>query len=483
MNIDFKLDKNSTIPLYIQLYENLKMAIDKFSDGEKLPSIRSLSKALEVNNVTVINAYKMLEQEGLVYTVEGSGTYVRKPLKNYASLDLEEGDLELMLSGIFPHSKPNIDFASVTPSPDLFPIKEFKESLIEVLDRDGGNAFSYPEIRGYEPLRESISKFLLDNYSINVSEDGILITSGGQQGLDIVSKTLIEPLDVVFVENPTYPGAYQAFKSRGAKIVGIPMEKDGINIEILKSYLKRYSPKFIYTMPNFQNPTTICYSEEKKRELLRLAIEHNFYIVEDDFLTDLTFNNSTLYPIKSYDRSEKVIFIKSFSKIFMPGIRVGFLTVPEEIFKDIYKAKHSTDISSSGYLQRAFDLYLRKGYWKNYIENIKESYKKKYDLFTSELDKLSTLGISYAKPDGGLSVWVNLDENISQAKVYEDCLKFGLATVPGNVFSIDINSNINALRLSFSAPELDEIPLGFSILKNVLSNIKNGDKKTYMPFV
>ncbi|MBC7087879.1 MAG: PLP-dependent aminotransferase family protein [Tissierellales bacterium] len=483
MNIDFKLDKNSNIPLYIQLYENLKMAIDKFPDGEKLPSIRSLSKALEVNNVTVINAYKMLEQEGLVYTVEGSGTYVRKPLKNYASLDLEEGDFELMLSGIFPHSKPNIDFASVTPSPDLFPIRDFKESLIEILDRDGGNAFSYPEIRGYEPLRESISKFLSDNYLINVSEDGILITSGGQQGLDIVSKTLIEPLDVVFVENPTYPGAYQAFKSRGAKIIGIPIEKDGINIEILKSYLKRYSPKFIYTMPNFQNPTTVCYSEEKKRELLRLAIEHDFYIVEDDFLTDLTFNNSTLYPIKSYDRSDKVIFIKSFSKIFMPGIRVGFLTVPEEIFKDVYKAKHSTDISSSGYLQRAFDLYLRKGYWKNYIENIKESYKKKYDLFTNELDKLTYLGVSYAKPYGGLSIWVNLDENISQTKVYEDCLKLGLATVPGNVFSIDINSNINALRLSFSAPKLEEIPLGFSILKNVLNNIKNGDKKTYMPFV
>ncbi|WP_422485959.1 PLP-dependent aminotransferase family protein [Gudongella sp. DL1XJH-153] len=470
--------------MYIQLYEAIRDVIeDDNIQSEKLPSIRSLSKQLGVNNVTVVNAYKLLEQENYIYTVKGSGTFIKRPSFSQDSYLVEEGDMELMLSGIYPLLKNSIDFASVSPTAELFPIEEFKKSLIEVLDRDGGQAFLYPEITGFGPLRESISEFLLEHYSISATKDQILITSGGQQGLDIISKTLIQPGDVILVENPTYPGAFAAFQSRGAKIIGIPMDEDGIDLDGLKSYVKRYRPKFIYLMPNFHSPTTICYSETRKKDVLRLAREYGFYIIEDDFLTDLSFSDDNKLPLKTMDKFDQVIFIKSFSKIFMPGVRIGFMTLPKALMKDIIKAKHTTDISSSGYLQRAFDLYLRKGFWRDHIENITAFYRDRYQLMISGLAKLKHFGISYLEPVGGLSIWVSLPKEFDAIELYEECGKRGLAIVPGKVFFTDSSDSEKFIRLSFSAVGEKEINKGLGILEDILSKSENEPSEKYMPFL
>ncbi|MDY0236830.1 MAG: PLP-dependent aminotransferase family protein, partial [Gudongella sp.] len=449
---NISLNKSDSIALYMQLYEQIKNLIDLDQLKEdKLPSIRSLSALLSVNNITVINAYKLLEKEDYIYTIKGSGTFIKKTELKEETLLTEDGDMALMLSGIFPFLKNSIDFASASPTPEMFPIELFKQSLIDVLDRDGGSAFLYPEISGFLPLRESISKFLFENYSIEAQSDQILITSGGQQGLDIISKALIDQGDIIFVENPTYPGAYAAFKSRGAKIIGIPLEDDGINIEVLENYAKRYKPKFIYVMPNYQSPTTLCYSEDKKKELLRLSHEYNFYIIEDDFLTDLSFSEDKKIPLKAIDRKDKVVFIKSFSKIFMPGVRIGFMILPKSMFKTIMKAKHSSDISSSGYLQRAFDLYLRNGYWRNHIDNSRKFYEKRYRVMLEELTQLECYGFSFKAPDGGLSIWVKLPSNWDSIRFYEEASKREVALVPGNVFFTEEEPDVHYIRLSFSA--------------------------------
>ncbi len=479
-----RLNKDKDLPLYIQLYEAIRDVIeDDNIQSEKLPSIRSLAKQLGVNNVTVVNAYKLLEQENYIYTVKGSGTFIKRPSFSQDNYLVEEGDMELMLSGIYPLLKNSIDFASVSPTPELFPIEEFKKSLIEVLDRDGGQAFLYPEITGFGPLRESISEFLLEHYSISATKDQILITSGGQQGLDIISKTLIQPGDVILVENPTYPGAFAAFQSRGARIIGIPMDNDGIDLDELKSYVKRYRPKFIYLMPNFHSPTTICYSETRKKDVLRLAREYDFYIIEDDFLTDLSFSDENKLPLKTMDKFDQVIFIKSFSKIFMPGVRIGFMTLPKALMKDIIKAKHTTDISSSGYLQRAFDLYLRKGFWRDHIENITAFYRDRYQLMISGLEKLKHFGISYLEPGGGLSIWVSLPKDFDAIELYEECGRRGLAIVPGKVFFTDSSGSEKFIRLSFSAVSEEEIHKGLGILKDILSKSENEPSEKYMPFL
>ncbi len=477
------LNKNLDIPLYIQLYEKIRMQIEnKTYPSSKLPSIRSLSKSLGINNVTVVSAYKMLEQEGYVYSIKGSGTYIKDLASPEEMAFSEDGDIDLMSSGILPIGRNSINFASVSPTPDLFPIEDFKKSLIEVLDRDGGEAFSYPEIVGFEPLRESISKFLFEYYNTRVDKDQILITSGGQQGLDIISKTLINPGDIIFVENPTYSGALSQFKSRGAKLIGIPMKENGIDIDLLSSYVKRYKPKFIYIMPNYQSPTTYSYDDTVKKYLISLASINDFYIIEDDFLTDLSFGPMQM-PLKSIDERNQVIFIKSFSKIFMPGVRIGFVTLPNILFREIIKAKHTTDISTSGYLQRAFDLYLRKGYWKHHLDNIKRVYGEKYTIMVQELDKLRVYGIDYTKPDGGLSLWIKLPKDIDSINFYKECLENNLAIVPGRVFFIDDSGYQNYIRISFGSVNNDEIIRGVNTMKNIISKPFKDKNSEYMPFI
>lgn len=477
-----KIDKSSDTPLYIQVYKSIKNMIEKkqLKEGDKLPSIRNLSKKLGVNNITIVNAYKLLEQDKYVYSIKGSGTYVRK---NY-DMDLsymEDGDIELMIGGVLPISKDSINFSSVSPTPEIFPIKEFKESLIEVLDRDKGNAFMYPEINGYEPFRESISYFLHENYNMNVSKEQILVISGGQQGIDIITKTLVNQGDYIFVENPTYSAAIAAFKSRGAKIIGIPMLEDGIDFDILYKYLKRFNPKFLYMMTNYHSPTTYSYSDEKKRKLIDLSNKYDFYIIEDDFLTDLSYGDKKI-PLKSMDNLDTVIYIKSFSKIFMPGVRIGFMTVPKKLFASIIKAKHTTDISSSGFFQRAFDLYLRKGLWKDHIETVRKVYSEKYNNMIHELKKLSKYGISFVEPEGGLSIWIKLPEDIDSVELYKECIENNVSLVPGKIFFIDDSVYTNYIRLSFGSVSNEEIISGVKIIENSLKKRQNRDNK-YLPFI
>ncbi len=479
------IDKSLSTPLYIQLYENIKFLIEnkELKEGEKLPSIRSLAKKLEVNNITIVNAYKLLEQEGYIYSIKGSGTYVRKSNYNLDIPYMEDEDVELMIGGVMPISKNSINFASVSPTSEIFPIEEFKHTLIEVLDRDKGNAFLYPEINGYEPFRESISLFLKENYNMNVNKDEIQIISGGQQGIDIITKTLISPGDLIFVENPTYSGAIQAFKSRGAKIMGIPMEEDGIDLEILNKYIKKSSPKFLYMMTNYQSPTTNSYSEEKKAKLIELSKKYNFYIIEDDFMTDLNFSDEKKLPLKSMDHLDHVIYIKSFSKIFMPGVRMGFMTVPKKLFRDVLRVKHTTDISSSGFLQRALDLFLRKGNWNDHIKNTNKVYREKYNTMVKELEGLKKYDISFVQPKGGLSIWVKLPKEIDALELYNECNENNVALVPGKIFFLDDNLYSNYIRLSFGSVSNEEIVEGIKIIENCIKKKYTKDDNEYLPFL
>lgn len=468
----FNLNKKLKTPLYIQVYKNIKESIENGSlkEGDKLPSIRGLSKKLDVNNITIVNAFKLLEKEGFVYSIKGSGTYVRP--SNY-NIDLEFVDnknIELMPGGTMSIEKDTIDLSSLAPSHKLFPIEDFKQAMVQVLDRDKGLAFNYPEVNGYEPLRESISCFLKDQYKMDTDKDYIQIISGGQQGIDIISKTLLLPGDCVFVENPTYSGAVSTFKSRGAKVIGIPIKEDGIDLEILEEYIKIYNPKLVYTMPYYQSPTGYSYSEETKKKLIELSQENSFYIIEDDFLMDINFNKKNL-PLKSYDKYGKVIYIKSFSKSFMPGIRIGFLTMTDELLPGIIRSKHNTDISSSAFLQRAFDLYMRKGYLVKYIKYINQIYQENYTAMLDSLQVLKKYDLEIYEACGGLSFWIRLPEKLDATVLYEACKENKLSISPGNIFFVDDSIYSNYIRLSFRDLDQSNILEGIKILETTIKDI------------
>ncbi len=486
-NVSIQLTRGD-IPLYIQLSEYYEKLIieGKLKAEEKLPPIRKLAALLEVNNVTVVNAYKLLEQKGYVYTKKGSGIYVAahneqesQGLSVYGdeSEFFEEDDIHLMNSGQIVLTENSINFASATPASDLFPVEDFKQVLMEVFDRDKGSAFGYDESNGYRPLRCSISRFLDEHYAIKAHQDEIQIISGAQQGIDVIAKALIQPGDYVLVENPTYTGALAVFKSRGAKIIGVPMAQDGVNMDMLEKFVKIYRPKLMYTMPNYQNPTTFCYAEQKKKYLLELASRHNFFIIEDDFLTDLNFNKHDTYQtLKALDRNDSVLYIKSFSKVLMPGLRMGFLIAPTQVFREILQAKHTTDISSSGLIQRAFDLYLEKNIWGKHLQYMKKIYNNRYQKMIQELSKLEELGVRYHAPNGGLNIWLTLPDDISSTKLYQACAQKDVMFIPGKIFYVgNTGEDENNIRISYAAVYPEQIEKGIEVMYDCMKRLK--DKK------
>lgn len=473
------INKKNEEPMYIQLYEEIKKLIENGSlrADEKLPPIRSLAKKLGVNNITVINAYKMLEQKNYVYSRVGSGTYIKGKKENRYNKN-EISAVAMMEQGYVKIDKNEINFSTSTPNPKLFPVKEFKEVLNEVLERDGGYAFGYQESQGYFPLRESI-KYYLSERNVDVSVDEVNVISGAQQGIDIIAKALVNFNDTIIVESPTYSGAIAAFRSRGANIIEIPILEDGIDTREVETVLKTTDVKFIYVMTNFQNPTGISYSQDKRIQLLYLAQKYNCYILEDEYLSELRFYGEADLPIKSLDGNNRVIYLKSFSKIFMPGIRLGFLITPEKISSMVLSAKHTTDISTSSLMQRAFDLYLRKKKWIQHIEMMKNIYKNRYDIMVGTLKKELPF-IDFIEPQGGIHIWAKTD--LDSSVLYAAAKEKGVLVTPGRVFFPDDRES-NYFRISYAGVEEDEIAAGLKIIKSAYEGIKNMDIDGIMPFL
>lgn len=480
---DIKLDKESNEYLYVQLFKSIKKMINNknIEANSKLPTIRKLAKDLGVNNVTIVNAYNLLEEQGFVYKKVGSGTFAKDMSRNEPlGFNNEEESFRDKDNGM-------INFAITAPPEDLFPIEDIKFAINEVLDRDKGMAFSYQQSQGYYPLRNSI-KLYLNKSNIKTSEDNIQIISGAQQGIDILSKALIDYGDIVFAEDPTYSGALAVFKSRSARIISIDIESDGIDIIDLENKLRSFKPRFIYVMSNFQNPTGYSYSLEKKQRLLELAEKHDFYIIEDDYLSDISFNGKDNVTIKSLDDKDRVIYIKSFSKISMPGLRLAFIVIPKVLYSDVLSAKHISDISTSGIIQRAFEVYLTNGSFNKNLEHISEIYINRFNKMIKCISKYIPSEVSCILPDGGLNFWFTLPDGYSSNQLYRECLEENISISPGAVFNIDKSDNEN-FRLSVASLTIDEIDKAMSkfsrVLNKFLKKYKNvtPQANVYNPFL
>lgn len=460
-----KLNKNDkAAPLYQQLHSQLKALIEKgiLYPGYRMPSIRQLANYFSINPVTVVSAYRELEKEGYIYSKGGSGTFVADFLPvTHSGTPASEGlvpdevspsdDLYRISNGQIKIDEHTINFASATPTPDLFPVDDFKCVMNEVLERDRGNAFGYQDSQGYFPIREGICS-ILGKSNIHCTPGHIQVISGAQQGIDIISKALLRQGDCVITESPTYTGAIAVFKSRGAEIIDVELEPDGLNLNLLEYNLKKYKPRLIYTIPSFQNPTGYSYSNEKRMELLKLAEKYNSYIIEDDYVSDLDFENKGFISLKAMDRNNRVIFVKSFSKLFMPGLRLGFMVVPSSLQGIILEAKHSTDISTSGLIQRAFDLYIRKHFWDKHFQFMHEVYRQRYFKIVEALDAYLPQDIRYTRPGGGLNLWLTLPYGFLSETLFKGAAARGVVFAPGRIFySGSTPQRINNLRLSFAA--------------------------------
>ncbi|HOM02322.1 MAG TPA: PLP-dependent aminotransferase family protein [Acetivibrio sp.] len=480
-----KLDKDSSIPLYIQLSGKIAEMIESgvLLADLKLPSIRRMSALLNVNSVTIVSCYKHLETNGYVHSRPGSGTYVAAVLPSrsaaYSDCNIipdelyQSEDFDLINNGHIKINENTINFASATPESNLFPVENFKLVLNEVLDRDLGNAFDYQDSQGFHPLRSSVCS-LLEKRNIACSEENVQIISGAQQGIDIIAKALLRQGDYVITESPTYTGAIAVFKSRGAEIADVPLEDDGPNLNILEYNLKKYRPKLIYTIPSFQNPTGISYSNGKRKAILALAERYNAYIIEDDYVSGLDFENMGFMPVKSLDKSDRVIFIESFSKIFMPGLRLGFMVVPSGLKGYIIEAKHATDISTSGLIQRAFDLYIRKGMWDEHFKLMFDIYKERYYKTVNALDRYLPRNVRFHKPGGGLNIWLDIPSNCLISSLFKAASAENVVFAPGRIFYSSTPTKLNNIRLSFAAVHTDAIEMGIKKLSELISRFDRG---------
>lgn len=363
-----------------------------------------------------------------------------------------------------------ISFAGGLPAPELFPIKEMEKVCVRVLEEDGRAALQYSSTDGYLPLRNIIAK-RAKKLGIDVDASKVLITSGSQQGLEFSAKIFINEGDVIICESPSYLGALSAFRAYQPKFVEIPMDDDGMIMEELEKALKANpNVKFIYTIPDFQNPTGRTLSLERRKRLMELATEYEIPVVEDNPYGELRFEGEILPSLKCFDPENLVIHLGTFSKIFAPGMRLGWVIADTRILNKYNLVKQGADLQCSTIAQREVEKFISMFDIEEHIEKIKKVYKNRRDLMVETIRKEFPSDITCTYPNGGLFAWVTFPEHIDAADLLKKALEQKVAFVPGEPFYPN-GGNANHCRLNYSNMPEDKIVEGIKRLAKVLKTL------------
>lgn len=368
-----------------------------------------------------------------------------------------------------------ISFGGGMPAPDVFPVQEFSDACQRVLRDQGAQALQYSTTEGYLPLREMIARHSA-RYCINVTPDNIMITSGSQQALDLLGKIFINPGDRILVESPTYLGALQAWNAYGAEYVPVPMDEDGMDTDALEGAL-RIGPKFIYVLPNFQNPTGVTLSLERRHKLVEIADRYGVPIIEDDPYGQLRYEGVHLPSVVLLDDqyrmngeacySGNVIYLSTFSKTLAPGIRLAWVIAPTEVIHKLVQAKQGADLNTSVFAQMVAYEVARGGFLDEHIEKIRKVYGERRDVMLGAMDTYFPPEVEWTQPLGGLFLWGILPEHLKASEVLIEAAKQNVAFVPGAPFFPD-GSGHNTMRLNFSYAAPDKIREGIARLGKVL---------------
>lgn len=358
-----------------------------------------------------------------------------------------------------------VSLSAGNPSPEAFPVKEIAEISAKLLAENPIAALQYGTTEGYTPLREFLKGYMKTKHHVGSDNDDILITSGAQQIMDLASKSILNEGDVVICENPSFIGSLNTFRSYNARLVGVPVESDGMNIEKLEETLKNEPrTKFIYTIPNFQNPSGVTMSFEKRKALYELAKKYGVLIIEDNPYGDLRFRGDFVPCIKSLDTDGIVIYAGSFSKVISPGMRVAYAIAPSEILQKMVVCKQGQDVHTNMWAQIVCHEFLTKYDFDKHLENLREIYRKKATFAMDLLDKHLAPKITYNQIDGGLFIWCNLPENVDMLKFCNDAIQNKVCVVPGTAFMANESDVTHSFRINFSTPTDEQLQKGIEIL-------------------
>jgi 2-aminoadipate transaminase len=359
-----------------------------------------------------------------------------------------------------------ISFAGGLPNPRLFPVQALAESAERVLRDQASNALQYSSTEGYLPLREYVAHRLLRKRGVEASPDDIIITSGSQQALDLVGKVFIEPGDKVLMESPAYLSAIQAFELYQPEFVPVPMNGDGMDPYLLAESLKRHSPKLVYLVPNFQNPTGICYSGENRCAVAHLVRMHNAVLVEDDPYRELRFEGDDELPVCRYT-DRPAIMTGSFSKVLSPALRMGWVYARGEVRRHLTAAKQAADLCSSDLVQRMLFECLTRFDLDEHIRRLCKAYREQRDQMLRWIDRLFPSDARATKPAGGMFIWVTLPEEVSAEELLAETLPKGVAFAPGRSFYPG-PARENTMRLNFTNAEGETMERGMRIIARAL---------------
>ncbi len=363
-----------------------------------------------------------------------------------------------------------ISLAGGNPAPELFPAKALSAIAERMLREQPVLSLQYGITEGYAPLREAIAARLLRVEGIGKPGDSLIVTSGGQQGIELATKVLVNEGDTVIVEEPSFIGATNAFRSYGAHLVGVPVEADGMNTDALEEALKNNpNTRFIYTIPTFQNPMGVTMSLEKRRRLYALAKQYGVLILEDNPYGELSFDGTKVPTVKSMDTEGIVLYSGSFSKILSPGLRLGFLVANEALIAKVVVAKQVSDVHTAMLPQLMATAYLEEYDLDAAIAVMRKNYREKCNTMLTAIEEFFPKGVSYTRPGGGLFIWCDLGNGIDTLALSKRAVEKKVVYVPGNTFMVDMNRPTSTLRLNYSTATPEKITEGIRRLGEVFS--------------
>lgn len=365
-----------------------------------------------------------------------------------------------------------ISLSAGNPAPEAFPVKEIAEISAKILKEHPIEALQYSVTEGYAPLRDHLTQYMKTKHNIGRSFDSLLITSGAQQVMDLLTKSLLNEGDTVLCEAPSFIGSLNTFRSYRAHLRGVPMDPDGMNMEALEQALKEEkNVKYIYTIPNFQNPTGITMSAEKRRRMYQLAKQYGVLILEDNPYGDLRFAGEHIEAIKSLDEDGIVVYAGTFSKVISPGMRVGYCIAPKKIIQKMVVCKQGEDVHSNIWSQMVCYELMAHYDFDAHLWRLKDVYRKKSKVATDALDRCLLPKITYLPIQGGLFFWCTLPGGVDMTDFCKQAVLRKVCVVPGNAFLTDETQPCSSFRINYTTPTDENLVKGIEILGELARDV------------
>ena len=462
--------------LFVQIRDQIRDLIVRgiLVPGMRLPPVRSLAGQLNVNQITVARAYRELSESKLIEGRRGGGSFVssRSAPRQPANPAADQTARPLLAERLFElaHAPGVIAFTSNYPQADEACIAEFRESLQIAISEKLNSCFHYDPPAGRIALRQQIALYL-KQHKIETETENIVITSGAQQAIDLAVRAVVSPGSTVIVEQPAYYGAINVLQDAHAQILEVPLQPDGMNLDVLEDHLRRNKVKLIYTNPTFQNPTGTTMSEPKRRDLLALARRYGVVILEDDHSSELRFKGAAIPAIRALaDPNDLVLYARGFGKVFLPGVRLGYLVLPFALRRALLSAKAHADLHCNSFIQEAMAQYLARNSYPKFLERIRNKYGRRQQQLCESLAAGMPAGTAVSQPEGGLSLWLTLPEGADVSELYFRAVRRGVAFVSGDVFYVS-QPGLRSLRMSFGLNSADELQEGVDRLCSVVKDL------------